>query len=372
MNNEIQIVKVEDLLLDPENPRLPESVIRTQQSMLDYIAETTSIEELMEAISENDYFPGEPLIVIPSLEDENKFIVVEGNRRLTALRLLTDPQSCSEPGLRMRSISKDAAHRPDKVPVICRQDRQEVLPYLGYRHITGVKAWDPLAKARYIEQLFLFTDKNSEPRLRYAEVARTIGSRRDHIKRNLDALSVYKIIKEHDYYGIQELDDSTIKFSILSTALADERIGSFIGLNSKNNDGNFEANDPIVNPKFLLKEQIEELTRWLFQRDQRGRTKIGESRNLRLLAAVVNNPRAIAALRGGALLKIAYQLTSDLTKDFLELLYQAEAALAEASSMVPTIGYEEDAIQVARRINDQIKMIGRELKNKSESENEDF
>ncbi|MEY3759747.1 MAG: ParB-like protein, partial [Pseudomonadota bacterium] len=57
--SDIKYVAVSQLLLDEENPRLPVSVDRDQQSMLDYIAETTAIEELMDAIAENNFFPGE-------------------------------------------------------------------------------------------------------------------------------------------------------------------------------------------------------------------------------------------------------------------------------------------------------------------------
>jgi len=369
MTDEIENLEISKLLLDPKNPRLPESVPRDQASMLDYIAESTSIEELMEAIGQNGYFPGEPLIAVPS--DDN-YIVVEGNRRLTALKLLSDPNACTQPGARLKEISKEAVHHPKKIPVIIRPTRSDVLPYLGYRHITGVKQWDPLAKARYIEQLFNLTNSASEPKNRYNEVARTIGSRRDHIKRNLDALAVYKVIKESEFYYIDSLDDSSIKFSVLSTALADDRIGTFAGINSKDLNSETKSLDPIIDPSCLKKEQIEELTRWLFERDNKGRTKIGESRNLRLLSAVVASSRALAALRGGSLLKIAYQLTADLSRDFTELLYQAESSLAEASSMVATVEYEEDTMQVARRINDHIKMIGRELKDKRKPDDEDF
>lgn len=42
MNDEIEQVDISNLLLDPENPRLPESVGRDQIAMLDYIAETTA------------------------------------------------------------------------------------------------------------------------------------------------------------------------------------------------------------------------------------------------------------------------------------------------------------------------------------------
>lgn len=371
-NDQITFKDLDSLLLDEENPRLPESVSRTQQSMLDYIADTTAIEELMGAIAENDYFPGEPIIVVPHTNLRDKFTVVEGNRRYTALRLLQDPAACSHPGSRIREIAATAAYKPTRIPVVVKTTREEVLPYLGFRHITGVKQWEPLAKARYIEQLFLSTDRTLPPRDRYGEVARAIGSRRDHIKRNLDALAVYKEIKAEDFYDIEDLNDESIKFSVLSTALADDRIGAFAGLSKVDEDGNYIAEDPIVNPKCLNADEIEELTKWLYEKDSKGKTRVGESRNLRYLAAVVDTPRALAAFRGGSPLKIVYQLTSDLGQDFIELLYQAESALSEAASMVATVPFDDDALQVARRVSENIKLIGRELQEKRKATEDEF
>ena len=368
MTEPVSILPLDKLLLDPKNPRLPASVGRDQQSMLDYIALTTSIEELMEAIAQNDFFPGEPLVVTNEGEE---FIVVEGNRRLTALKLLQDPSVCSSPGERMRSIASNAKHKPVDIPAIICASRDSVLPYLGFRHITGVKQWEPLAKARYIEQLFNLTDANLSPKERYVEVARTIGSRRDHIRRNLDALAVYNVIEDNDYYEIEGLNDESLKFSVLSTAVADERIGRFVGTNADESEGETSTN-PIVDPARLNSEAIKELTNWLYAPDSKGKTRIGESRNLRLLSAIVNNPRALQAFRSGSPIKIAYQLTSDLTADFMELLYQADGLLSEASGMVATIEYEDDGYRVARRILENIRLIGRELKEKSRQEEDDF
>lgn len=370
MTDAITTVHIKDLFLDPENPRLPESVERDQQSMLDYIAETTSIEELMEAIAENDFFQGEPIIVVPDQKNKGKYIVVEGNRRLTAVKLLHDPAICSSPGVRMRAIAGEAKYKPDEIPVVTRNTRSEVLPYLGFRHITGVKQWEPLAKARYIEQLFALTDNKLQAKIRYTDIARAIGSRRDHIKRNLDALAVYKVIEDADFYEIERLDDKSIKFAVLSTAIADERIGYFVGTHSKDADGEYISTDPIVNSSKLNKKAISELAHWLYEKDKKGKTKVGESRKLRELSAVVANPKALAAFRAGSTLSIAYQLTSDVSADFIELLNQADGLLTEASSMVATVQYEEDAYQVARRISENIKLIGRELKEKNRQEDE--
>lgn len=55
MSQTIEFIPVDNLLLDIDNPRLPEDVEKNQAAMLDYIARQTSIEELMEAIGENGF-----------------------------------------------------------------------------------------------------------------------------------------------------------------------------------------------------------------------------------------------------------------------------------------------------------------------------
>ena len=46
MADDIELVEIKNLQLDPDNPRLPTSVVREDKEMLDYIARETSIEEL--------------------------------------------------------------------------------------------------------------------------------------------------------------------------------------------------------------------------------------------------------------------------------------------------------------------------------------
>ena len=371
MDKKIVEVALENLWLDEENPRLPESVSRDQNSMLDYIAESTSIDELMSVIAQNGYFPGEPLIVVPRDTEDGGYTVVEGNRRLTALKILQDPSVCSDPSLRMQDIVKLASFKPTQIPVVIQEKREDVLPYLGYRHITGIKQWEPLSKARYIGQLFHNTDAKDEARVRYGEIAQTIGSRRDHIKRNLDALAIYEEIEEHDFYGIENLDEKSIKFSVLSTALADTRIANFVGIAHTDADGNHQQGDPFIDKTSLKKEAVSDLIRWLFEPDEQGKTKVGESRNIRQLSAVVNSPKALKAFRDGASLRTAYYLTEDNKTDFINLLYQAESALIEAAGMVANVPYSEEAMTASRRVRESIASIGLTLKSKQEKRPED-
>ena len=372
MTKSLEYIDLNKLELDTQNPRLPEGVERTPEAMLNHIALTTSIEDLMNAIAENGFFPGEPLIAV---KEGNKYTVVEGNRRLTAVKLLHNPYDCERPSSRMIEIANSVANKLntlEKLPVIVRSTREEILPYLGFRHITGVKQWEPLAKARYIEQLFELTSNTLPTSDRYHQVARAIGSRKDHIKRSLDALAVYKVMDGNNFYDIEGLDEESIKFSILSTALADEKIGIFIGVSQVDEDGDVISNDAIVNPEYINRENTKELTLWLYKKDELGKTKIGESRNLRMLSSVIDNPKALTSFRNGADLKVSYQLTENLTQDFMSLLYKAESALIEAAGIVATMDYNPEALEVAKRLNQNIKLIGGTIKAKKVSDDEDF
>ena len=105
--------------------------------------------------------------------------------------------------------------------------RKDTLQYLGFRHISGVQRWDPLAKARYLRMLYQETE--GEPDARYAEVASEIGSRRDTVQKNLDALAAYEKIEEKKFFGIQDLNEERFRFGVFYTALSNPKIATFTG-----------------------------------------------------------------------------------------------------------------------------------------------
>lgn len=374
-NEEIELISFEQLSLDPNNPRLPESLDkRDEKAIIDYIANSTAIENLMSAIAENGYFVGEPLIV--SEDNELGLVVVEGNRRLTAVKLLNNPNACTKPTAKMFEIieSSKLAGRPipKELPIVIKS-REESLAYLGFRHITGVQQWEPLAKARYLKLLYdSKTNSSLEPRDRYRIVAQAIGSRLDYIQRSLDALAVYKIIEESDFFGIEGLDDRSVRFAVLSTALANEKIGSFVGITKKNPDGSTSYVNPINDNSSLNSGEIRLLTEWLFKKDGEGNTKVGESRNLPKLGAIVANKNALQAFIDGARLESAYILTSENIKEFIDLLYQTEASVTQAAGMVATVKFDQGALSLSKNIGKTISLIHRALQEKQTQDDGGF
>src|ERR1041385_7585484 len=88
---DIQLIDVDDLLLDPENPRLAEKAVdgRSQDEITRILWREMAVDEIALSIAANGYNQYEPLFAIEAGKD--KWCVIEGNRRLAAVKLLRDP-----------------------------------------------------------------------------------------------------------------------------------------------------------------------------------------------------------------------------------------------------------------------------------------
>ena len=83
------LVPVKKLVLDSLNPRLSErDTTGGQDEIIRTLWREMAVDEIAWSIANNGYFEHEPLIA-EKLED-GKFLVIEGNRRLAAVRLLLD------------------------------------------------------------------------------------------------------------------------------------------------------------------------------------------------------------------------------------------------------------------------------------------
>lgn len=159
---EKQEIGVNDLLLDLENPRLTEG----QQNQPDTLhamlrAETAKTLILAQSIAKEGLSPTERLIVMPSPQQIGQFIVLEGNRRLTALKVLANPALADPvltPGqqknLKSWQIEYLTHGAVDKVECVVFPSREEANPWIERRHRgeqggAGVVAWGATESARF-------------------------------------------------------------------------------------------------------------------------------------------------------------------------------------------------------------------------------
>ena len=226
-------VDVSELHFDPHNPRfgIYNSVIE-ENDIIQKMIDEESVYELVISIADQDYFPGEPLLVY---EDEGEKKVAEGNRRLAALKILNGhfqkiPKNLQE-------TVDGAKYIPSKVPCIVFNNRKDIIHYLGYRHITGVKSWGALEKAIYLKQLkddLIDTYPDLTENELHTKLGREIGSRRNTVARSLAALGIYNSAKGGlgKFHDLQRVTVDEVDFSLIYTAISYENIWSFLGLES--------------------------------------------------------------------------------------------------------------------------------------------
>lgn len=92
----VENVGIDELLLDPKNPRLADFGLKRNPSQNEIISALWSemaVDELALSIAENGFYRHEPLY---AARERGKLCVIEGNRRLTAVKLLFDDALCRE------------------------------------------------------------------------------------------------------------------------------------------------------------------------------------------------------------------------------------------------------------------------------------
>ena len=103
------------------------------------------------------------------------------------------------------------------------------------------------------------------------------------------------------------------------------------------------------------KEHLEELVKYMFERDARGNTKLGESRNIGKLGAVLTNPDSLQALRLGQSLDAAYRLTPHGRDDFMRHMNQAIEELKQANANLYAV--EQDDQPAKNAVSEALKII---------------
>lgn len=323
----LQEVDLSLIDLDSKNPRIPQSLHdRTELEILEYMVDNASVIELTDSIGENGFFPGEPIILV---QKNSRYKVIEGNRRISALKLLQDEELAKKLSNKLAQSVQKAEYKPTSIPsLVTTKLDEEVHKFLGFRHITGIKNWNALEKARYLYKLKVGLHVESNDlgiNEVYSELAKSIGSRPDYVRRILTAYELYLYIENENFFNIPDLNDVNFHFVNLSDSLNRPNISKFLGVN-------YKLDNPINEIKT---SNIIEWTKWLFEKSSQYTTRVkGTSSQLTMLNEIVGSPTALKAFRNGKTLDEAIFLTEHIDNIFNESIAKALSYLKEADNMV--------------------------------------
>lgn len=146
--------KIDQLLLDSENPR--HDFMEEQSEIIDYLIKNENIKELAKDIAKKGALsPFNAGGLIESEEVKGKFWVLEGNRRVCALKLLNNPSLAPADSQKFfERLATEATIIPTDFFCHVFDNREEAKEWLASRHGdfksgAGLKPWSAIQSARF-------------------------------------------------------------------------------------------------------------------------------------------------------------------------------------------------------------------------------
>lgn len=341
-------IDLEKLLLDATNPRLAELGIPETASQFDLLKalwDEMAVEEVAMSIAYSGYFEHEPLFVE---ENNSKYVVIEGNRRLAAVKLLVDAALRQKvKATRLPTIDEAAIEKLKKLPVIV-TTREESWRYLGFKHVNGPATWGSYAKAQYIA----FVHNNYNVPL--DDIAAQIGDGNSTVLRMYRGLMIVEQAEKAKVFSRANIAKNKFSFNYIYTGMDYPGMSGFLGLRTKGTT----PEKPVPTSKL---KNLGNLMLWLYGRDSSGTPSLIRSQNpdLKTLDAVLLTDAGVKALHDGLPLTVAHDISQGDERLFRQALQQAKQALQKALGTLTT-GYnssESDMLQIA----DDIESLAHDL-----------
>lgn len=192
---------VSSLLLDPNNyrfqasdnyvrvrdERIPEPSV---QSKAQIRLKDESLRTLKASILANGFIPVERLVV--RTLDGSRYLVLEGNRRLAALRWIQEEHAAGA------DVRQDVLAALEAVPVIVVEDGADEALYsalMGIRHVSGIKQWKGYERAQLVADLI--DGQQLDP----GEVADRLGMSKVEVNRRYRAMKAMQQMADSEDYG---------------------------------------------------------------------------------------------------------------------------------------------------------------------------
>ena len=334
---EIAPMKVSELAFDVKNPRLIEFGLTnasTEIEVIQILWAAMDVEELALSIAAAGFFRHEPLIVA---QEGGKYVVIEGNRRLAAVKLLLDPRLAEALKVKVPSIGYEALEALKELPTLF-GTRKAAWQYLGFKHVNGPARWSSYAKAQYI------ADVHRNFGVTLQEIASQIGDTHRTVQRLYRGLMVVEQAEKMGVFSREDIwGNRRFPFSHLYASLERPNIGAFLGLKIEEE----ESAEPVPVER---KEELRQLCLWLYGNKKEGKHPAIQRQNphARLLDEIVGNREALSALRSGSDIVSAHTMTIPSSNLFADALVVAKQKLEEAHSKL-SIGYDgsEELIRTA-------------------------
>ena len=315
-------ISADKLFFDLKNPRLLQFNLQhaDDTQILNVLWREMAVKDIVMSIQANGFFETEPLLAI---EEGNKVIVVEGNRRLAAVKAILHPDLIKNGGMadyKSKTTNSLKEQLSSSIPVIFIKTRAETWQYIGYKHVKGAAKWDSLAKAEYISTV------HNEYKVPLDTIANQIGDSNNIVKKLYQGLMVLKQADRETDFKIDDVYNNRLYFSHVYTAIGYSGYQQYLGLDSEN-----FTQDQV--PKSKLKN-LERVMLWILGSKRMDIRPVIQSQNpdLRHLDAVLSSHEAIQVLCTTKNLDEAYDNSQNGCDLLISFITEAQMNLEKALS----------------------------------------
>ncbi|MGO9519617.1 MAG: hypothetical protein ACLPND_21475 [Candidatus Korobacteraceae bacterium] len=324
-------ISLSDILLDPNNPRfaelgqpvdaVPEARFaekRVQDQAYDRMKTPRfDVSELRDTIKNLGFLPMDRIVVRrwhgPEGQQPQKYVVIEGNRRVAALKWLlelneTGRETFDEDQIRnfteLQALVLDDDNAPENV--------RWILP--GLRHVSGIKEWGPYQKAKAIFEL-----RESGMSAQVAAQSLGLSTRAANQSwRSFLALEQMGADEEYGEYVQPNL------YSYFEEALKRPNVKDWLDWNDEQRG-------------FRNEQHLKEFYGWmlgeLLETGDLGEPKLPEAKSVRDLGRILEDANAMAVFTGpgGTLTRALARFEAEHPQEWLPAVANAQTVLASLS-----------------------------------------
>lgn len=349
-------VELKELTFDRENPRFTEQTFENDEDLIQYLYDEMDVAEIIQSILSSGYLNYEPLIV---MKEGTSYIVLEGNRRLAALRILADEELRSRLKIQL-SAQPSAKSLPKEIKVRRVDTRKEARAYIGFKHINGPMKWDALAKAKYAAQWF-------DEGVSIATISKTLGDNHNTVRRLVNGWLALEQAKASGF-NVEDISKKRLAFSHLYTALTRNGYREFLGIGDED-----LSSDPKKNPIPPKKtKDLLTVMSWLYGQDKQKEPALIRSQNpdLNKLNQILLHPEARKLLIAERNLDSAFERVEPASKRFEDALLKASRQCEDANKLSGHYDGDGTLLQVAEGMQKTAKSLVVVMKDKAKTDAE--
>ena len=271
---ETELVDVELLDFDRSNPRFtPDKrpIEDSDPAIVAELARSADLSELVQSIGTSGYINIEPLVVVVR---EDKLVVLEGNRRLAALKALRDEKLARHAKLSTPELTDDIRATMKSILVYRVEREEDARELVGFKHINGPQPWDAFAKATFAAR-WLDSQADQENPLQLYEIANRMGDKHATIHRMVTA---YYVLMQAEQLEIFRMDDRytrAFSFSHLYTGLSYGEFTDYLGMPLPRRDQD-PSRDPVSQDHY---DKLGYVLTWLYGSKEREVQPVVRSQN---------------------------------------------------------------------------------------------